>query len=339
MQFFLIPFIISFIISASFLVLFVLLNKKKNFNDVRTSDRHIHNHDISRFGGVALIISFIATLILNNALVITTPLKGILFASVFILIFGIIDDMIEISWKIQLFFQVAIIFFVYFMGVRLQYITNPFGGIFLFDGQLKYFIGFFIILAWMLIIINSMNWIDGIDGASSGITLIGGAAVFILSLRPEVNQPPIGIITASLVGGVLALMFFNFYPAKILAGTSGSLFMGFMLAVLAVFAGAKIATTLLIMAVPVIDAFWVIIERIRSKSSIFSADKRHLHFRLIELGWSQRKICFFYYAITVFIAILALNTRTVGKTATFILFVIAMLSMIILIKNKTSNKI
>jgi len=247
--------------------------------------------------------------------------------------------MIEISWKIQLFFQVAIIFFVYFMGVRLQYITNPFGGIFLFDGQLKYFIGFFIILAWMLIIINSMNWIDGIDGASSGITLIGGAAVFILSLRPEVNQPPIGIITASLVGGVLALMFFNFYPAKILAGTSGSLFMGFMLAVLAVFAGAKIATTLLIMAVPVIDAFWVIIERIRSKSSIFSADKRHLHFRLIELGWSQRKICFFYYAITVFIAILALNTRTVGKTATFILFVIAMLSMIILIKNKTSNKI
>ena len=125
--------------------------------------------------------------------------------------------------------------------------------------------------------------------------------------------------------------------AQFLAGTSGSMFMGFILAILAIFAGAKIATTLLVMAVPIIDAFWVIGERIRSKSSIFSADKRHLHYKLMELGWSQKKICIFYYAITTFIAILALNTGAIGKMATFILFGAVMLAMLFFIRNKVSK--
>ena len=314
------PFIVSFTISTVLLIVFILLNRKKTFNDARISDRHIHRHSISRFGGVALVISFIVALLLNNALVITFPLIGVFIALVAILIFGIVDDIKQVSWKMQLFFQVGIVLFVYLAGVRLQYITNPFGGIFLFNDYFSYIVGLIIVLVWALLLINSMNWIDGVDGVSSGVTFIGGITIFILSLRPEVNQPPISIITAALIGCTLALIFFNFYPAKILAGTSGSMFMGFILAILAIFAGAKIATTLLVMAVPIVDAFWVIGERIRSKSSIFSADKRHLHYRLMELGWSQKKICIFYYMITTFIAILALNTGATGKMTTFILF-------------------
>lgn len=333
---FLTPFVVSFVISATLLILFILLNRKKTFDDGRISDRHVNHRNISRFGGAALIISFIATLLFNYDLVITTSLLGVFIALGMILIFGIIDDIKQLSWKIQLFFQTGVVLFVYLLGVRLQYITNPFGGIFLFDG---YLIGLIIVLVWALLLINSMNWIDGVDGVSSGIAFIGGATIFILSLRPEVNQPPVSIITAALLGCTLALIVFNFYPAKILAGTSGSMFMGFILAILAIFAGAKIATTLLVMAVPIIDAFWVIGERIRSKSSIFSADKRHLHYRLMELGWSQKKICFFYYMITIFIAILALNTGAIGKMTTFILFGIVMLGMLILIKNKVSQKI
>ena len=331
---FLTPFIVSFAISAALLILFILLNRKKIFDDARMSDRHIHNRGISRFGGAARIISFVAALLLNNALVITTPLIGVFIALGAILIFGIIDDIKQLSWKVQLFFQVIVVLFVYLIGVRLQYITNPFGGIFLFNNYLSYFIGLMVVLAWALLLINSMNWIDGVDGVSSGITFIGGITIFILSLRPEVNQPPVSIIAAALIGCTLALIFFNFHPAKILAGTSGSMFMGFILAILAIFAGAKIATTLLVMAVPIIDAFWVIGERIRSKSSIFSADKRHLHYRLIELGWSQRKICFFYYMITTFIAILALNTGAIGKITTFLVFSFVMVVLLVIINKK-----
>jgi len=335
---FLMPFIVSFSISTVLLVLFILLNRKKTFDDGRMSDRHIHNHSISRFGGAAIIISFIVTLLFNNALVITVSLAGILIASGAILIFGIIDDIKQLSWKLQLLFQASVVLFVYLIGVRLQYISNPLGGIFLFNDYFSCSIGLIVVLVWTLFLMNSMNWIDGVDGVSSGITFIGGVVIFILSLRPEVNQPPISIIAAALIGCTLALVFFNFHPAKILAGTSGSMFMGFVLAILAIFAGAKIATTLLVLAIPIIDALWVITERIRSKSSIFLADRRHLHYRLLELGWSQRKICIFYYFITVFIAILALNTRAVGKTITLVLFGIIMLGMLVWIKNKVAQK-
>jgi UDP-GlcNAc:undecaprenyl-phosphate/decaprenyl-phosphate GlcNAc-1-phosphate transferase len=336
---FLIPFLVSFAIAALLLILFILANRKKSFDDGRISSRHIHHRGISRFGGAALILSFAAALLLNKMLVITFPLAGVLLASGAILIFGIADDIRQISWKIQIFFQTAIVLFVYSFGVQLQYMTNPLGGIFLFNDFFGQAAGLAVVLVWTVLLMNSMNWIDGVDGVSSGIAFIGGLTIFILSLRPEVNQPPISIIAAALIGGTLALVFFNFHPAKILAGTSGSMFMGFILAILAIFAGAKIATTLLVMAVPIIDAFWVIGERIRSKSSIFSADKRHLHFRLMELGWSPKMICLFYWGITALIAILALSTGAIGKTITFVLFGIIMVGMIVLIKNKVSHKI
>lgn len=332
---FITPFMVSFAISAALLVLFIFLNNKKTLKGERLSDRHVNQNNISRFGGAALIISFIATLLLNKPLVITVSLASIFIALGMILVFGIIDDIKQLSWKTQLLFQSGIVLFIYFLGVRLQYITNPFGGILFLKG---YIIGLLIILFWILLLMNSINWIDGIDGVSSGITLIGGITIFILSLRPEVNQPPVSIITAALTGSVLALLLFNFYPAKIMAGTSGAMFMGFMLAVLAVFAGAKIATTLLVMAVPIIDAFWVIGERIRSKRSIFLPDKRHLHFKLMELGWSQRKICIFYYTVTALISIIALNTGAIGKAATFILFGVVMFAMLFWVKNKVSQK-
>jgi UDP-GlcNAc:undecaprenyl-phosphate GlcNAc-1-phosphate transferase len=227
---------------------------------------------------------------------------------------------------------------VYIKGVRLDYISNPFGGIFLFHNYGGFIVGIIVVVIWTVLLINSMNWIDGIDGISSGISLIGGATIFFLSLRPEVNQPPIGIISTVFMGGLLAFLLFNFHPAKIIAGTSGSMFMGFVLAVLAIFSGEKIATTLLVLAVPIVDALWVIGERFQSKKSIFSADRRHLHYRLLELGWSPKKICIFYYAITAFIAVLALNTRAAGKTITFVLFGVIMLGMLIWIRNKVSQK-
>lgn len=337
-DFFLMPFFVSFAIAAVLLAVFIWLNKKWTFCETRKSARHIHHLGISRFGGIALVVAFIATILLDGRLVIAPELFAVLVALLAILIFGVLDDIKQLSWKIQLFFQMAVVSFVYMAGVRLDYISNPFGGIFLFHDYGGFIIGFIIVVAWAVLLMNSMNWIDGIDGISSGISLIGGATIFLLSLRPEVNQPPIGIISAAFMGGLLAFLLFNFHPAKILAGTSGSMFMGFVLAVLAIFAGAKIATTLLVLAVPIIDALWVIGERFQSKKLIFSADRRHLHYRLLELGWSPKKICIFYYAITALIAVLALNTRAVGKTITFVLFGIVMLTMLVLIRNKVSQK-
>ena len=114
-----------------------------------------------------------------------------------------------------------------------------------------------------------------------------------------------------------------------MAGTAGSMFMGFALATLAIFSGTKIATTLLILTVPLVDFLWVIWERWKKKQSIFIPDKNHLHYKLLELGWSQKKIAVSFYIITGIIAIIALNTRAIGKSITLFLFVIIMVLMLI----------
>jgi UDP-GlcNAc:undecaprenyl-phosphate GlcNAc-1-phosphate transferase len=114
------------------------------------------------------------------------------------------------------------------------------------------------------------------------------------------------------------------------------MFMGFILAVLGLFAGAKIATTLLVMSVPIIDAIWVIFERWRAGTSIFSSDRRHLHFKLLELGWSQKMICFFYYVITALFAFIALNTQTWNKLIAIIVIGVAILLVFIATRKEIS---
>lgn len=334
---FLLPMAVSFLIAVILSIILILLEKKKHFSDERTTSRHIHSGGVSRFGGVAIIVSFVATVLLDKELVISHALLGVILASLAIMFFGIIDDLRQISWEKQLFFQIVLVLAVCLIGVRLEYVTNPFGGILLLDSGLWKFLALFFSVAWIVFLMNAMNWIDGVDGVSGGITSIGAITIFFLSLRPEVDQPPFAIMMAILFGGLFAFLFFNFHPAKIFAGTSGSMFMGFILGVSAIFAGAKIATTMLMLAVPIIDAVWVISERIKEGDSIFSPDKRHLHFKLLEIGWSQEKICFFYYFITAIVAVIALNTGATGKVLAFSLSMIIMVLAYMAIRRKTKR--
>lgn len=333
---FLMPFLFSFSVATIFLVVIVnFFHRKKNMNQgERVSQRHIHQFGISRFGGVAIILSFVGTLFFDKNLVVSSQLFWVIMASLMILVFGILDDIRQLSWKKQLFFQVAIALFVFQVGIRLEYVTNPFGGIFLFENIWGYALNLLLVVFWILLIMNAMNWVDGIDGVSGGISIIGASAIFLVALRPEVNQPPVAIITSALIGSILAFVVFNFNPAKILAGTSGAVFMGFILAILALFAGAKIATTLLVLAVPVIDALWVAVERFSSHESVFEADRRHLHHRLLEFGWSQKKICIFYWFITILIAIMALNFGAIGKALIFFGVSVLMISIYMIIRRK-----
>lgn len=317
----------------------IWISKKIKSDNKRNSERHIHKKKISRLGGIAIIIGFVASIFLSPNLVISPQLWSVIIASFIILVFGLWDDFVELDWKTQIFFHVAIAILIFIMGIRVEYITNPLGGmIFLNFGPYLIPSLIFVIL-WVTVIINSVNWLDGIDGLSGGVTLVGVLTIFFLSLRPEVNQPPVGIITMALAGAIFGFLLFNFYPARILAGTTGSVFLGFLLAVLAIFAGAKIATAILVMAPAIIDAFWVMMERFKSGQSIFKADNRHLHHKLKELGWSQVKISLFFYGVTVLIALIALNTRAIGKIISFILILIIMLIVLIYLNKKTSLKI
>lgn len=337
------PFLTSFFITIFLVFAGIFFGKKVKWNG-RKESRHIHDAKALRVGGIAMIIAFNIAIFLNQELVMNMPLYGFMAATIIIMFVGVWDDLSELFWKAQLFYQFAVAILVFILGVRIYYVTNFItGGVFYFDSGIWILFSIFLVLSWIILMINSMNWIDGIDGLSGGITFIGAITMFFLSLKPEVNQPPMAIMAIILAGVSMGFLIFNFNPAFVLAGTSGSMFMGFSLAVMAVFSGTKIATALLVMTIPVVDFIWVIGERLRKGKSIFKPDKNHLHHKLLELGWSQWKIALYFYAITIGMAIVGLNTKALGKTLTIIAIVIIMIAALvtvnkkIVLKNKTTT--
>lgn len=334
---YLIPFLTSFFITIFLIFLGIYVGKKINWRG-RKTPRHIHRRGVMRLGGAVMVIAFNLAVLLNQDLVITPELYGVMAASIVLLLVGVWDDIKELYWKIQFFFQVALAIIVFIMGVRIYFITNPLtGGILSLDSGIGVIFSIMLVIFWIVLMINSMNWLDGIDGLSGGITFIGAITIFFLSLKPEVNQPPMAILAMIVAGTALGFLIFNFNPSRILAGTSGSMFMGFILAVLAIFAGTKIATSILVMSIPVIDFIWVIGERIKNKKSIFKPDKMHLHHKLLELGWSQKKVAIYFYGITILVSIVALNTRFIGKTIT-LLAAAAILAISLVVINKKIKK-
>lgn len=344
------PFLIALAVAFVLVPLINRLARKLGLVD-REGGRHIHKKRTPRLGGLAIIAVFILTVLLIPELVIDKPLKGILIASLIILIVGIWDDIRELGPAPQFFWQIIVALSVILAGVRVDYLKNPFGGAirldqwqinFPFIGEQLPVLGSLFIILWLVGMINVMNWLDGIDGLASGISLIGAVTLFFLSISPLVNQPPLGILAIILAGTVLGFLVWNFPPAKIFMGTSGSMFLGFILGTLAIFSGGKVATALLIMGFPVLDALWVIGQRAKNKVSLFHGDRRHLHHKLLGLGLSQRQIVLFLYFISACFGLIALSVQSLGKLIALVVLIILMLVVALVITwlfRRTGRKI
>lgn len=269
----------------------------------------IHQRNVPRYGGVFLIIPFIVAMIMWYFLGSKdSRLLLLAFLSSAILIFGLIDDKYNLSALLQLSFQIFIASLMVSFGISIVSITNPFGGIF----YLGIFSGIVTIL-WMIAIMNVMNWTDGIDGLTSSIGIVSCGTLLVLSLLPKVNQPFSAILAGIVLILLLAFFPFVFPPAKIFLGTSGSMFLGFIIAIIAIISGGKIATAFLVLGIPILDAARVIILRIRAHKSIFKADRSHLHHRLLELGYSQRSIVILFSLFTVILGTFAVLAQSMGK--------------------------
>lgn len=297
---FLLPFLYSFVVSviAIGVLLRVGINNKK------------------RLGGVVVIAVFVLTVLLDRNLVITKPIAGILAGGVLILLFGLWDDLKNLNWKWQLVLQIVVAIVAISLGVRSGFIANPLGGVISLNNPAIYYI-FYIL--YFLIFLNSLNWLDGTDGLAGGVTLASLGAVFFLSFKPEVNQPAVAILCAIAGGAAGGFLVFNFNPAKILAGTSGAWFFGFLLASLSIFAGAKIATVMMAALIPILDLIRVVWERWQSDQSIFQKDRRHLHYLLLERGMGEKKIFFLYFLASALIGALALSLNGIGKLSMMVI--------------------
>jgi UDP-GlcNAc:undecaprenyl-phosphate GlcNAc-1-phosphate transferase len=299
---------------------------------------------INRIGGVAIISSFVIVFLFSR-IVLTSEWQAILIGSIGILLFGLLDDFKNLSWKKQLFFQLFLAFILIWFGFEVNRVTFSGNELFSlafwqinFFGKTFFLVSSFFIVVWSIVLINAVNWLDGSDGILSIAGILSLIAVFGVSLRPEVNQPALAIISLIAIGSLGGFLIYNFPKARIEAGTSGSYFVGFLLASLAIVAGTKISTTMVILILPVTDFIWVIIDRIKEGQSIFSKDnkKRHLHYRLMKKGFSSRQIFLIY---TLFLSLALLISFFVINQTQKVLLLIAEFSMISVLIFKLSNKI
>jgi UDP-GlcNAc:undecaprenyl-phosphate GlcNAc-1-phosphate transferase len=210
--------------------------------------------------------------------------------------FGVLDDYFDLRARWQFAGQLGLAAFAIVLGVLVEFINNPFGGGVILLG-VPFGVGFTVL--WIAGMINSINFIDGLDGLSSGVALIAAATLGTISLTTQVSQPFVAVLCFALAGALLGFLRWNFHPATVFVGTSGVMFIGYTLAVLAILGTAKVAVALLVLGVPIIDAFWIIVRRMAQRRSPFSPDRGHLHHRLLDVGLSHRQTVLLIYAVCV----------------------------------------
>lgn len=329
-------FILSFALTAAFTAVIIPLARRWRIVDDPASapERKRHVVPIPLLGGIAVIMTELIVwwvLIKTGHLTsVSLPLKyffGLTAAALLLAGGGWLDDWRRGSPGQQILWPIFAALAAIASGIGVSFITNPFGGLlYLNTVSIQLFVwhstpyhltlwaDLFTFL-WLMGAMYTTKLLDGLDGLVSGIGVIGALIVFALTLRPEVNQPGIGLLALSLSGACAGFLLFNWNPAKIFLGESGSLFIGFMLGVLSIISGGKIATALLILGLPILDVIFVIIQRwfFRRTSPWRTADRSHLHFRLLDAGLSVRQAVGLLYTVTIVFGLTTLFFHGLAK--------------------------
>ena len=287
--------------------------RKFNIAD-HPSERRINTKPIPRAGGLAvaaafsligaLLVTFAAQLGLSAgsgaAELTSSGAAALLLGTVIAAVIGLIDDRYDLRARWQILGQLLIALIPIAFGFRIAFISNPLGaGDLLFPDAIALGVTIF----WTLGMQNSMNFIDGLDGLSGGISLLAALTLGVIALP---TSPLLAALSFTLVGALAGFLRFNFYPASIYMGTSGILAVAYALAVLALLGTAKVAAALLILGVPIVDALFVIIGRIAAGRSPYTPDESHIHRRLLSYGVSHRGSVLVLYALTAALSLLAL---------------------------------
>ena len=291
--------------------------------DEPDSGRRIHIRPIPRAGGLAVALSFvcigIAAIVINDRLqffrgfpfrVDGNELVAVFGGAIVAAVFGFIDDKWQIRARWQFAFQLVLAIFAVALGLSILEINNPLDFLGMLGADKLTFAGVgagIITALWIVGMINSINFIDGLDGLSTGVAIIAALTLGFVSLGYESSyQPMVALLCALLAGALLGYLPWNFNPARVFIGTTGVMVVGYLLAVLSILGSAKIAVALLILGVPIIDTFWIITRRLLSGHSPFTPDRGHFHHRLLDLGLSHKGAVVLIYGITIALAVLSL---------------------------------
>jgi UDP-GlcNAc:undecaprenyl-phosphate GlcNAc-1-phosphate transferase len=270
----------------------------------RPNDYGLSRAPIPYYGGIAIFVTFLISVLIFVPL--EKHVLGLLVGGGMIFLLGFFDDMFRLNPFVRLFFQFVASLVLVFAGIYIFTVNVPFFGVLKLDEWVLYGIPIFsavFTILWVMIILNAMNFLDGISGLNSGISFIAALSMFFLSINPLLHadlasQKGVALIALILSMVALGFMIFDFPKPKILMGDSGSTFFGFILATLAIFSGGKVATAFLVLGIPILDMVWVVLRRVIEGKKFWQGDLKHMHHRFLSLGLSERKVALLYYAIS-----------------------------------------
>jgi UDP-GlcNAc:undecaprenyl-phosphate/decaprenyl-phosphate GlcNAc-1-phosphate transferase len=267
--------------------------------------RRKHTGDVVRIGGLGLFPAFLVASLATLGIPRSDPLEltrltGVLLGMGVIWIVGLLDDRYRLAFWVQIIGLLLAAFCAIGFKVFIELLNNPF-----VDSQIKvdWYLMVPITLVWLVGSSGTMNFLDGLDGLAAGVTGIAAMVLFLHMLR--LGQYSVALLPLALLGCCIGFLPFNFSPARIFLG-GGAYVLGFALGALSIVAGAKVATALLVLWVPIVDVIWQFYSRWRRGQPLSLGDRGHLHFRLQDLGWPQGRIMLLYYTITVALGAVAL---------------------------------
>lgn len=328
--------IFAFIVSFAFTFATTPLVRRFAFKigavDIPKDNRRMHKKPTPRIGGLAIIFGFtVATLCFAQP---SRQLYGTLAGAAIIAVMGVIDDCKNLPAKLKFVIQIIAALVVVFAGdIKIDVFTNP---NFLSDNPywvLPEWLSVTLTVIWIVFITNAVNFIDGLDGLAAGVSAIMSISLVFISIR--VGEYSIAILGIALMGSCFGFLPFNFNPAKIFMGDTGSTFLGFMLATLSIqgvfksYAVISFAVPLLILGLPLFDALFAMIRRILRGQSPMTADRGHLHHRLVDMGFSQKQTVFILYAISGVLGITAVLLAESGVLRALLLVICVLILLLI----------
>jgi UDP-GlcNAc:undecaprenyl-phosphate GlcNAc-1-phosphate transferase len=298
----------------------------------RPEARRVNTRIVARGGGIAIGVAFIAVSLLmlafnaipgthfvdQPASVGAPQVAALLVGAAAALAIGFLDDKYQLRARWQFLGQFAVAGVAVILGVVVATINDPLSpeGIFRIPAAI---VGVTTLL-WIVGMVNSLNFIDGLDGLSSGIALIAALTLGVISLGVGTDDPEpyVALFCFILAGALAGFLRWNFHPARIFSGTSGIMCVGYSLAVLSILGAGKIAVALLVLGVPIMDTFWITVRRVASGRSPFAADRGHIHHRLLDLGLSHRNTVLVIYGVCALLAVMSLVLSTTSQMYAFL---------------------
>lgn len=307
--------VVVFVIAFSVAALTVPFARKLSFRVGAVSKpggRRLESAPMPRLGSIAIYAGFVAAVLASQALPVPRQdpneiirLTGLLIGTTVCFVFWLLDDIYEFGWFPQFLVQIAVAAIAVAFSIFIEFFNNPFTGV--QTDPWPFWVTVTLTMFWIGVMVNTVNWLDGLDGLATGVALISCVILFLNSMYfVTPAQTSVALLPLALAGASLGFLVYNFYPASIYLG-GGAPMMGYLLGTLSIIGGAKMATILLVMALPLMDFAWQVLSRIRRGRNPMAGDRGHVHFRLLDTGLlSHRAIVLLYYLFCAFFGILTL---------------------------------